>query len=717
VEALRAMSVSLPRDCAERYRVLEKLGEGGFGVVYLAQHKSLDRAVALKVLRLDAGESDESISRFLVEAEVTSRLRHRSIVRLLDFGAAEGTPWIAYERVEGRPLADVLVEGGPFPIDGAVRIVLELAEALQVVHERGIFHRDIKAENVMVTADDAVKLIDFGIAKVAGAARVRTETGFVLGSPTHMCPEQIRGEEVTPQFDLYALAVLLYHLLTGRLPFWSESAMALLQAQLGSEIPPPRGLRPEIPIALERFIVRALAKRADERFPDAHGFATELAASAGEGRGPRGAVTQVGRRGPEPRSAATLRRAPRASNEDARRAPFGALPAVVVAGAIACVFGAAWSMRLRNDTPPNSEHARFQVVATSYRPQIDPEKVLKQLRLLRGRLDEVNKEYRIRADRTDYVGGRADVSQHLVDETLEKLTRITGELCQIWKPLSGSPAQRTWLVTDLLMMEILSVLHRCCESRVASKSEASRITSMLEQLVDGMKYGKYQTILDSVAFHAALRLARKEWSSDTDFMESALLLRQRAGRIQAARLDNELQSRWRIVLLHEAEWRFRRYLNKWRSTVQIAGELRGPVQIEKEPSILARSLASPSDERKWMSIRETYRSILSEGIGAIEDLDTCAHTDWKVHEGRVPAYDLLSHAALMAPHLLGLTVEDRERTKRLGLVLLRALPSPPPGEDKFGRAIRSLDLDPAAATPRPNSIGTTRRSDHPSEAR
>jgi serine/threonine-protein kinase len=254
----------LPRDCARRYRAVRLLGSGGFGKVVEATQLSLERRVVVKLLHLEALGDPEQVARFENEARVTASLQHPNIVTLLDHGAEEGTPWIVYEFIDGQDLRAALA-AGRFPVALACLSVAQVCAALEEAHGRGILHRDIKPENVLRTAEGLCKVADFGLAKWGGADSVKTRQGLLLGTPAYLSPEQIQGEPATAASDLYAVGVLLYELLTVRLPFEADSPLAMLEKHLVETALPPSAWRPELPASLDALVTRLLEKEPGAR--------------------------------------------------------------------------------------------------------------------------------------------------------------------------------------------------------------------------------------------------------------------------------------------------------------------------------------------------------------------------------------------------------------------------------------------------------------------
>ncbi len=246
------------------YKILEKLGEGGMGVVYKAEDMSLRRTVALKFLAPQAfGEEDEK-ARFVHEAQAAAALSHPNICHVYEIDEFEGQAFIAVEYVDGRTLKD-LMASGPMRLNDSLGICVQLAEGLREAHRLGIVHRDIKPANVMITPRGEAKIMDFGLAKSA-LRTVHTRTGTTIGTVAYMSPEQARGEDVDPRSDIWSLGVVLYEMISGVKPFEGDYDHAVVYSILNSEPEPITGVCPSVPSGVERVISRAMAKDPDERY-------------------------------------------------------------------------------------------------------------------------------------------------------------------------------------------------------------------------------------------------------------------------------------------------------------------------------------------------------------------------------------------------------------------------------------------------------------------
>ncbi|HEY7863220.1 MAG TPA: bifunctional serine/threonine-protein kinase/formylglycine-generating enzyme family protein, partial [Thermoanaerobaculia bacterium] len=298
------MTTSMTGRTLSHYEVLEKIGQGGMGVVYRARDTRLERFVALKVLRPEAVGDPERTRRFIREAKAASALNHPSIVVIYDIGNADGVDFIAMELVDGKPL-DTLLESGRLPVERVVSIAADVASALGAAHKAGIVHRDIKPGNVMVGDADRVKVLDFGLAKLVereGAAPTadsysptatggdpRTMQGVVLGTLAYLSPEQAEGKPVDARSDVFSFGTMLYEMLSGKRPFQGASTIGTITAILRDVPPSIRSLRPEVPEALVRVVERCLEKNPEDRYPSAAEVSRDLAAirsAAGEAARP-----------------------------------------------------------------------------------------------------------------------------------------------------------------------------------------------------------------------------------------------------------------------------------------------------------------------------------------------------------------------------------------------------------------------------------------------
>lgn len=253
-----------------KYRVTQQVGRGGMGTVYCATDETLHREVAVKVL--NAGLNDPTVGRrFRAEAVTVARLNHPGIATIYELVQHDGQWLMVMEYVRGETLEHVVAQNGPLPVERAADIVMQMLAALAHAHSLGVVHRDLKPANLMLTAGGGVKVMDFGIARVAGAEHLTT-AGFMMGTPAYMAPEQVTGSDVDARADLYAAGLIFYHLVTGQLPFSGDTPFLLAQARVQDAPTPIRTVRGDLPEWVEEVIARALALAPDDRFQTALAF-------------------------------------------------------------------------------------------------------------------------------------------------------------------------------------------------------------------------------------------------------------------------------------------------------------------------------------------------------------------------------------------------------------------------------------------------------------
>ena len=267
-----------------RYQLRDLLGEGGMASVHLAYDAVLDRQVAIKTLHTELGREQAFRERFRREAQAVAKLTHTNIVSVFDTGEDDlggmTTPYIVMEYVEGRPLGSVLDEDirqyGAMPADKALKITADVLAALEISHEMGLVHRDIKPGNVMMTKRGVVKVMDFGIARaMQSGVTSMTQTGMVVGTPQYLSPEQALGRGVDARSDLYSVGIMLFQLVTGRLPFDADSPLAIAYAHVQEEPVAPSSINRSLPPAVDALVARALKKNPNERFPTAESMRDE----------------------------------------------------------------------------------------------------------------------------------------------------------------------------------------------------------------------------------------------------------------------------------------------------------------------------------------------------------------------------------------------------------------------------------------------------------
>jgi len=253
------------------YKIIDKIGEGGMGAVFKGVDLMLEREVAIKMLRPELARQPNVVERFRTEAVTLAKLNHPNVATLHSFFRQGDDFFMVMEYVRGETLEDVIRKNGAMPCDQAVEMFCMALEGIDHAHKMGIVHRDIKPANMMLTETGTIKVMDFGIARVLGTDRL-TKAGHLIGTVEYMSPEQVRGEETDARSDIYSLGMLLYEMLTGRVPFNSTSEYELMRCQIEDAPAPPRTIAPHIPLAVEQAIMRSLAKKRDARYQSASEF-------------------------------------------------------------------------------------------------------------------------------------------------------------------------------------------------------------------------------------------------------------------------------------------------------------------------------------------------------------------------------------------------------------------------------------------------------------
>ena len=254
---------------AGRYELIEKIGDGGMAVVYKAKDRALSRYVAIKILKPEFTKDIKFIENFRRESQAAASLSHPNIVNVYDVGREGNINYIVMELVEGEVLSDVIKQRAPLPPREAVGIARQVASALSHAHKNQIIHRDVKPHNILLTKDGTAKITDFGIAKAMNAGTIVSNTGTVMGSVHYFSPEQARGGYVDEKSDIYSLGIVLYEMLTGKVPFDAENPVAVAVMHMNDEIVPPSQLVPEIPPEVEEIVMKATNKYQVNRYKSA----------------------------------------------------------------------------------------------------------------------------------------------------------------------------------------------------------------------------------------------------------------------------------------------------------------------------------------------------------------------------------------------------------------------------------------------------------------
>ena len=296
---------------ADRYHIMKKLGEGGMGQVYLAEHVKMGRRSAIKVMNPSMVHDPEAVARFNREAANASRISDAHVCAIYDFGETpDGLIYLAMEFVEGEPLTELIRREGALPVARAADICIQVAAALQAAHDLGIVHRDLKPDNIMLARDrdgaDAVKVVDFGLAKAVGGSggggnQKVTRTGLVIGTPEFMSPEQLSGDKLDGRSDVYSLGLVMFNMLTGTLPFPADSVQEAMVKRLTDEPAELLEVRPDLhfPAGLQEVLDTALARRPVDRYQSAAKFAHDLESVVGLSRTGAGSALPSTLAGPD----------------------------------------------------------------------------------------------------------------------------------------------------------------------------------------------------------------------------------------------------------------------------------------------------------------------------------------------------------------------------------------------------------------------------------
>jgi serine/threonine-protein kinase len=278
---------------AGRYEIEEVVGSGGMATVYRAHDRLLERRVALKILHEHFVRDADAVERFQREARSVAQLAHPNIVTVIDRGEDDGRPYIVFEYVEGENLKQHLARRGALPAPEALDLALQVALALEAAHDRGVVHRDVKPQNVILAEEGRAKVTDFGIARARDTGAI-TVTGTVMGTSDYIPPEQAQGEPAGEQGDVYSLGVVLYELLTGEVPYEAENPVAVAMRHVHDPVPSARERRPDVPPRVDAIVRRALAKDPDQRYASMSDLIADLeAARLGEGPSDDSAATMI----------------------------------------------------------------------------------------------------------------------------------------------------------------------------------------------------------------------------------------------------------------------------------------------------------------------------------------------------------------------------------------------------------------------------------------
>ncbi|HSG82475.1 MAG TPA: protein kinase [Gemmatimonadota bacterium] len=254
---------------AERYEIIDVIGAGGMGMVYRARDRELDEEVAIKTLRPELVSDPALTDRFKTEIRLARKISHSNVVRTHDLGEWKGIYFLTMEFVEGITLRELIDSRGQIGVSSTLAIATQLAESMEVAHAQGVVHRDIKPQNLLLDADGVLKVMDFGVARLAERTSTRTEVGLIVGTPAYMSPEQLLSEPTDARSDLYSAGVVIYECLTGKLPFEADSTISLIGKVLNIDPSPPAGINADVPPAFSKLILELLAKKPEERLGSA----------------------------------------------------------------------------------------------------------------------------------------------------------------------------------------------------------------------------------------------------------------------------------------------------------------------------------------------------------------------------------------------------------------------------------------------------------------
>jgi len=387
------------------YRIIEKMGEGGMGVVYKAIDTQLDRVVAIKALHPQVSSDPDLIERFRTEARTHAQMNHPNVATLYAFLVEEGAAYMVMEFVEGESFDKIVARRGPIPAVEAVPLFRQALAGIGYAHHRGIVHRDIKPANIILGRDGVVKVMDFGLAKVLGD-RGLTGSGVRLGTVYYMSPEQVLGKPADIRSDIYALGATLFEILTARAPFQGDTDFHILNAHVNTPPPRPSGVYPFIPAGVENAVLKALAKNPDERFQNVQEFRTAL-----EQPGDRASMAETTAFAAPPASevVTTITRQPKLARSSHRSRNL-AIAAVIVAVPLA-----GWLFWHPSRSP---QSAAQPVVATTVpRPAAVPPITLAAGTIIRirtidpidGKADRIGQEFAARVTAPVEVDGRIAV--------------------------------------------------------------------------------------------------------------------------------------------------------------------------------------------------------------------------------------------------------------------------------------------------------------------
>lgn len=337
------------------YKIIERLGRGGMATVYKAHEKSLNRMVALKLLSPQLAENTEFIKRFEREAQAAASLNHPNIVQVYAISQEEGTHYFAMELIKGKSLSQIIHEEGPLPLERAVPIIKQVAEALKAAHRIGLVHRDIKPSNIMINQDGMVKVTDFGIAYVSSAETKLTQEGSIIGTPEYLSPEQCESKPVDGRSDIYSLGVTLYECLSGKTPYTADTPVSMLMKIMKGSFTPLNQVNPDVPNQAQQVVEKMMHNNIDQRYQNIEELMNALTSLQ---------ALEASRKSPVTEGIPTKFEAPATNEKSTAKAVFFTLMiAVVVIGSALAVWYFSSQHKKNSSSPAGT--ATQQGIATS----------------------------------------------------------------------------------------------------------------------------------------------------------------------------------------------------------------------------------------------------------------------------------------------------------------------------------------------------------------
>jgi len=562
------------------YKIIEKLGQGGMGVVYKAEDTKLKRTVALKFLPGELTRDADAKARFIREAQAAAALDHPDICTIYEIDEAQDRAFISMAYIDGERLKDK-IERGPLKLEEAFEIAVHIAQGLQAAHEKGIIHRDIKSANVMLTVSGQVKVMDFGLAKLAGTTAV-TREGTTLGTAGYMSPEQARGEEVDSRTDIWSLGVVLYEMLTGLLPFRGDYEQALVYQIMNDAPEPITSLRTGVPMELERIVTKCLEKNRDERYQTAADIIADL----------RHLQRAVGT------GADLTRQSMETAARPARRARwwYWALPLIVIAIIAAVVF-----VKMPHRATPPEEKSIAVLPFVDMSPQGDQgyfcdgmtEELINRLSNIQGlRVPARTSAFMFKGKTGDISEIGSKLKVHTVLEGSVRKAgselRITAQLINVadgyhlWSETYDRELQDVFAIQDEISSAIVNALQL--------KLTPQEIERISEHPIENVK-----------AYECYLKASRQIWRMDEKSLDSAFVYLQTGIDIMG---DNDL-------LYSGMAWACWQYANMG---IEQEDYLKRAEEYAKKANALEPDLASALDILSQLSLYKDYPENLHDSF-------------------------------------------------------------------------------------------------------